>query len=383
MKIAIASSGLGHVTRGIESWASDLAGALDERGVPVVLFKGGGSPSRPFERVNFCLQRGDWRTSRIHRLTRRFFWRFWLGSPYEIEQVSFSINLLHQLRKDHFDILHVSDPVVALLVQKARALGLVRTRAVLSHGTNEPSSFLARIHYLQHLAPWHLEQAAQDGVFKSSWSSIPNFVDTERFRSGPSEALRAELNIPNDGLVVLSVAAIKRDHKRIDYLLEEFADLLKASGNRSVWLVVAGGWETDTDDLVRRGQETLGDRVRFLVRFPRDRIADLYRLADVFVLCSLREMMPLALLEAVASGLPCLVNRHPVLQWMIGPGGEPIDMARRGALAAALRELLGDDPRRKNLGRLARDYCLMMFDKTIIVGQHLDYYRSIVDIEGS
>ena len=35
--------------------------------------------------------------------------------------------------------------------------------------------------------------------------------------------LRTELGIPLDGLVVLAAAAIKRDHKRIDYLLDEFA----------------------------------------------------------------------------------------------------------------------------------------------------------------
>jgi hypothetical protein len=43
MKIAIASSGLGHVTRGIETWADDLGTALHRCGVNVTLFKGGES----------------------------------------------------------------------------------------------------------------------------------------------------------------------------------------------------------------------------------------------------------------------------------------------------------------------------------------------------
>jgi len=53
------------------------------------------------------------------------------------------------------------------------------------------------------------------------------------------------------------------------------------------------------------------------------------------LLCSLKEMMPIALLEAIASGLPCIVNRHPVLEWITGPGGEAIDMTQTGALANA------------------------------------------------
>jgi hypothetical protein len=40
VRIAIASSGLGHVARGIESWAADLGKALAERGERIALFKG-------------------------------------------------------------------------------------------------------------------------------------------------------------------------------------------------------------------------------------------------------------------------------------------------------------------------------------------------------
>ena len=45
MKIAIVSSGLWHVRRGIEVWASTLAGALAEKGMDVTLFCG--SPAGP------------------------------------------------------------------------------------------------------------------------------------------------------------------------------------------------------------------------------------------------------------------------------------------------------------------------------------------------
>src|SRR5262249_37062321 len=160
---------------------------------------------------------------------------------------------------------------------------------------------------------------------------------------GSSNTLRAELAIPAEARVVLSVAAIKRDHKRLDYLLDEFDGLRKLHPDLPIYLVVAGGWETQTDELVREGNERLRDRVRFLIRFPRARIAELYRLASVFVLCSLKEMMPIALLEATACGLPCLVNRHPVMEWMIGGGGSAIDMAAPRALTAALECILSDE----------------------------------------
>ena len=260
-----------------------------------------------------------------------------LGSGYGIEQATFALRLLRRLREDDRDILHVQDPLLALIVQRAHSLGLVPTRVILAHGTEEPLSFQRKIRFLQHLAPWHQDQARSGGADRPTWTVIPNFIDTERFSPGRETDLRTELNIPPDGLVVLTVAAIKRPHKRIDYVIDEMARLIQQKPALPIWLVVAGGQEKETDELMAWGRSRLGNRVRFLVRFPRHRMPQLYRTADAFVLGSLMEMMPIALLEASASGLPCLVHRHPLLEWMVGPGGVVADISAPGALAAQLR----------------------------------------------
>jgi 1,2-diacylglycerol 3-alpha-glucosyltransferase len=382
LTITVASSGLGHVARGIEAWANDLALALDERGLPVTLCKGGGVAERPFERVIPCWQRGASKTKRLLQiLPRHGSWRIGLGSGYEIEQLTFTSRLIRLLRRERADILHVQDPFIAILAQRARKLGLIRTRTILAHGTEEPLSFLRRIEYLQHLAPWHLEQARNAGVWKPAWTAIPNFIDTTLFAPGRCDALRAELNIPQDGLVVLSVAAIKRQHKRVDYLVSEIARLRKKSPNLPVWLVVAGGMEPQTEEVIAEGKRLLGDRVRFLVRFPRSRMPDLCRAADVFCLGSLLEMMPIALLEATASGLPCVVNRQAVMQWMIGPGGEAIDMSVPGALAATLEPLLCSPSARERLSKLARDHCHDNFSKGPVVDRIIAYYNQVAEQE--
>src|SRR5207247_8201256 len=94
---------------------------------------------------------------------------------------------------------------------------------------------------------------------------------------------------------------------------------------------------------------------------------------------SLFEMMPIALIEATASGVACVVNRHPVVEWMTGPGGLPIDMAAPGELAAALARLLADPARRADLGRAARGHCLANFSQDAVVQQVLGYYRQVMD----
>src|SRR6202158_2240630 len=214
LRISIAASGLRHVARGIETWASDLGQALAERGVEVSLCKGGGEAAADYEKVIPCWQREAAKTKRLQGwLPRRLSWRLGLGSGYGIEQTTFALGLLRHLRRERVDILHVQDPQVALLVQRARQFGLVRTKTILAHGTEEPASFLNKIMYLQHLAPWHLEECRAAAVWKPPWTAIPNFIDTETFRPGPSHDLRTELKIPAGAKVVLTAAAIKRSHK--------------------------------------------------------------------------------------------------------------------------------------------------------------------------
>lgn len=382
-KIAIASSGLGHVARGIEAWAQDLGEALEQRGIDVLLCKAAGQPANGRERVVGCWTRESPQARRlVGRLPRFLGWRLGLGSGYGVEQTSFAWNLLGILRREQVDLLHVQDPQLALLVQRARRLGLVRTRTILAHGTEEPLDFQRRITYLQHLAPWHFEESKAAGVWKPTWTAIPNFIDTQCFTPGKSSVLRQELGIPAEALVVLSVAAIKRHHKRIDHVLREFAALRERQPDLPAWLVIAGGWEQDTDALMREGELLLGDRVRFLVRFPRARIPDLYRAADLFVLGSLKEMMPISLLEATASGLPCVVHRHPVMQWMIGEGGSAVDMTAAGSLAAELARLLTNDELRRTLGERARQHCEANFSRDAVVDRILDYYQQVLAPSG-
>ena len=379
MRICIASSGLGHVARGVEAWAGDLGNALAARGEDVILCKGGGTPATSFERVVPCWTRESRKTRTLLRwMPHRLGWRIGLGSGYGVEQTTFARNLIRLLRAEEIDVLHVQDPHIALLVQRAAERGRIKTRTVLAHGTEETFEFQNKIIYLQHLAPWHLEQARNHGCYRETWTVLPHFIDTDRFRPGTSHELRKELHLPLDAIVVLAVAAIKRRHKRIDYLAREFRTLLDRYSDLPAWLVVAGGWESQTDEVIAEAQQLLGERVRFLVRFPRQRMAELYRAADVFTLGSLKEMISIALIEASASGLPCVINQHPVMQWVIGPGGHAADLSRTGGWVETLSPLLQDRQRRVELGRLAREQCLQNFSQDRVVERIRDYYDFVL-----
>lgn len=378
VRIAIASSGLGHVSRGIEAWASDLSRALWDRGIDAPLYKGAGVPDDPREQVVPCWKRDEARVRAVVKF-RRIGWRFGYGTAYGVEQKTFARNLLPRLKADAIDILHVQDPYVAHTLESARRRGRLKTRTILAHGTEEDFAFLSRFDYLQHLAPWHMEEVRQAGYSKPTWTAIPNFLDTGTFHPGRADEVRRELGLRPDDLVVLTSAAIRRVHKRIDYLIDEFARLLAAlpEGGRKPFLLVAGGREAETDELISEGLSRLGEQVRFLVRYPREKMPDLYRAADVFTLCSLKEMMPIAVLEASATGLPCLVHEYPVLDWMTGPGGIRLDLSRPGTLSACLTDLLTREDRRRDLGRASREHSVANFGREAVVSRILDYYGQV------
>lgn len=372
--IAVVSSGLGHVTRGIETWAADTARALHDVGANVTLYRGSGRPAADYERLCPCVRRGSELNNALARALPGAFWRLGLGSAYDIEQLSFALNLLFLL-EPRTDLVHTQDPLVALTLQHARRVGVVRAPVVLGHGTEEPLKFLDRIDYVQHLAPYYLEEARLAGCYKPGWTAIGNFVDTEVFRPDGGRNLREKLGIPPRAFVVLSVAAVKRTHKRVDYLIREVATMRQGTG-AEVALVVAGAQTGETRALAALARELLGRSAYFLLDQPRERMPAIYRMADVFALCSLKEMMPIALLEAAASGLPCLVSRHPVVVWIAGPGGEGVEMERPGALAGALRTYLHAGYRQRR-GAAARRHAVKNFSKDVIVKQYLAMYGDI------
>lgn len=374
-KIAIACSGLGHISRGVETWAADIAQALHRRGADVTLFQGGGEASAPWQRIIPCIQRF---TPEAERLRKRFSrsggWRFGVGNGYQIEQTTFGWNLWPHIRRD-FDIVHTQDSLIGLMLERLNRLGLSRPRVILAHGTEEPVWMLNKYAYLQHLAPCYLDDYEPSRPSRQATFAIGNFVNVDVFRPGDSAAARAEWGLPLDHLIVLCVAAIKKHHKRIDYMLREFATFLSAS-DRPATLVIAGGVEADTPELIALGRELLGDRVVFLQGVPRSKIPALYRTADVFALASLTEMMPIAVLEAIATGLPVLCSDTPTFRWMAGPAGLLADLSAEGAMAEQLKRIASGAVR-KPLACAARAHAEACFSEPVIMQQILEMYAEV------
>ena len=377
LRIAIASSGLGHIYRGVESWAADTAAALKRRGQDVALFQGAGQPAEDWQHHLPCYVRTSREAHAISTWARRFGgWRLGLGSPVQVEQTTFAWRLWWRIRRG-FDILHVQEPLVALWMDRLYRLGLSRPRVILGHGTEEEPQFLRRLTFLQHLAPhYHQEWEKVRPPWQLSFA-IPNFIDTAWFCPGDPRAARASWGLPQGAFTVLCVAAIRKYHKRIDFLVHEFAGFRESSGGQAL-LLVAGGRESDTAEVVELGRRLLGDQARFLVDVPRSKMPSLYRTADVFALTSLNEMLGIAVLEAAACALPILCHHTPVLKWVAGPGGLPADLSQPGVLAGLLTRLENDSALRQRLSQAARSYAEENFSEPVVIRQILAMYEQVM-----
>jgi glycosyltransferase involved in cell wall biosynthesis len=149
--------------------------------------------------------------------------------------------------------------------------------------------------------------------------------------------------------VILSVAALNRYHKRLDWLIEEVAMLPQPRP----FLLLVGQEESETPVIRMLAARRLGPDGHSIRSVERHEIADIYRASDVFVLASLGEGLPRALIEALGFGLPCVAHDYPVTQFALGDHGELGDLAVSGELARLLARTLarGDTAEAKEARR--------------------------------
>jgi glycosyltransferase involved in cell wall biosynthesis len=178
------------------------------------------------------------------------------------------------------------------------------------------------------------------GVNSTLFTVVPNGVPVQ---VGNSARVRAEFNISERERVILAVGVLERN-KGHRILLEALAQL-ERSGFHTPWsLIVAGGGGGSEHqpllDLVRAA----GFAGRVHIVTNRNDVADLLALADVFVMPSLWEGLPMALLEAMVAGKAIVASATGGIPEAVIDGREGI-LVHPGEvdpLADALRLVLSD-----------------------------------------
>jgi 1,2-diacylglycerol 3-alpha-glucosyltransferase len=323
-------SGLEHARRGFESFARECFDTLrPDPGIRLELVKGTGPRS------------GGEATVPLFRRDRRFartVGRMLSVEPFRVESSSFTLALGPLLRIRQPTVVYTSGWDIARLLRVLRRVLRLDYKILFCNGAMAVRGF-HRFDRVQQLTPAAVDQAREYGEATDNQVLLPLGFHVDPVLDVPNQTerggLRRNLGLPADRQVLLSVAALNQHHKRLGYVIDELA----ASPEPRPYLLLAGEPDHQTAGLEMQARRLLGPAGYSMRTVPREQVPDLYRASDLFVLASLYEGLPRALIEAASYGLPCLVHDYPVTEFALGPHRVSADLRRPGALATILAQL--------------------------------------------
>ncbi len=333
IKVFMPCSGLGHVQRGFESFTRECFDTLiGETSIQLTLFKGAGQPHEK-EVTLWNLPRSDWKAIQLGKLTGR--------TGYNIEQSTFFFSLLPHIYRENPDIIYFSDINLGHALWHWRHFTKKRYKLLFSNGSPQEPPF-PRWDYIQQLTPFHLQQALDAGVPAENQSLVPYgfHISPQLQILTPSEqkSLRVKLGLPDKQPLTLSVGMIDKTHKRMDYLIHEVASLPQPRP----YLLLLGQQDIESSEVINLGVQLLGSD-NFQVRTVKQHeVLSYYKVADLFVLASLREGLPRVLVEAMSYGLPCLVHNYEIPQFVVGKDGYLANFQLTGSLANLITQVLAE-----------------------------------------
>jgi glycosyltransferase involved in cell wall biosynthesis len=343
IKVFLICSGLGNVRRGFESFTQECFEALSqEPSLDITLFKGGGeSLGKVITLPNF--PRDTWMAIQLGKVMGR--------GAYFIEQASFTFSLLLYIYRDRPDVIYFSDGDVGSLLCHWRRLTKQCYKLLLSNGGPFFLPFLPECDRVQQLTPGHFQTAIDAGWSAAKQSLVPygiNISNELEILSPPKrEALRLHLRLPEKRSIVLSVGAINKSHKRMDYIIREMTNLPEPRP----YLLLLGQQDAESPEILQLGNKLLGvDNFQVRTVVSKE-IVDYYRVADTFVLASLNEGFGRVFVEAMSYGLPCLAHDYEVARFVLGHEGYLGNFELVGTLAGLISQVLaeGDDESKRRL----------------------------------
>ncbi len=203
---------------------------------------------------------------------------------------------------------------------------------------------------------------------------ISNAVDTHYFRPRPDDGtLRHSLGIPPH-VPLIGTAARLTPTKGQSILLTALPMIWAADPNVHVVLAGAGGQEAELRQMAAGLPRS--DQVHILGAIAD--IRSLLAALDLFVLPSLAEGLPFAVLEAMAMERAVVASAvggtpEAVSDGVTGLLVTPVDSAQ---LAMAINRLLGDAALRERMGQAGRERVLELFDQRVMLERTFGVYDS-------
>lgn len=300
-----------------------------------------------------------------------------------LAQAATALDVARFVRAEHVDVIHCHGGREARIAEGASLL----TRAPLVRHVHNTSmrrpegrpaetrtwspglawrrlrSRLVRRHFVAVSEPAYREREPWVRSNGEAISLVPNGVDVARFDvdldADREQELRRELDIHDRGPLLLNVAMLlaRKGQRDLVPVMREVV----ARHPGAVMVIVGEGPERA--DLERKVADAGLDHA-FRLPGTRHDVPELMALCDILVFPTRNEGMPIALLEAMAAGMPAVVSDLPVLAALVDQGrtGLLVDPEDSGAFADAVLSLLGDPARSAAMGEAAGRAARERFD---------------------
>jgi glycosyltransferase involved in cell wall biosynthesis len=181
---------------------------------------------------------------------------------------------------------------------------------------------------------------------------INNGIDLNKFDpTAKHKNIREELNIPHDKILVLFIARFT-SHKQPLALVEAFAKAFRMNPQMHLLLVGDGDQKEEAKEMIRRS----GMSEHITMEAFRQDVPDVLAAADIFVLPSLWEGLPIGLLEALAMGKAVIASNVDGTSEIIQHGENGMLVETEGLvenLTKALAELSVDENKRSHFSKNA------------------------------
>ncbi|HUA77351.1 MAG TPA: glycosyltransferase family 4 protein [Acetobacteraceae bacterium] len=292
--------------------------------------------------------------------------------------------MVRLLRDEKPDLVHAHMLISGFLTRLAARRAGVPRIAYTSHGFHfrEPSPWPRRA--ATFAAEWlggrftdiTLTVSADDAAaarrlgIASRAEAVGNGRDPSRFRPDPiaRTRVRTELGTPPDRLVVVIISRLAR--------VKGYPELLaamRALPEAELWVVGERLTSDHGRDLAPLfASSGLGDRLKMLGY--REDTPAILAAADIFVLPSHFEGLPMVVIEAMLAGLPVIATDIPGPREQVVPGvtGLLVPRGEVAPLAAALQELAADPARRMRMGMAGRARAMERYDEAKVLTRTLD-----------
>lgn len=220
-----------------------------------------------------------------------------------------------------------------------------------------------------------IEDMVSEGLVASGMTLVPNGIDTEKYKQSKNRtSLRQEFGLGEDAVVLATLSSLTVE-KGIDVAIEALAGINGQSKKLTLLIVGDGPEREKLAQLVE--SYGLGESVIFAGR--RKDVADILAAVDLFLLPSFVEGLPMALLEAMASGCAVIATSvgdvPDVVDSEVGKLIPPRDIQ---SLKSALTEMLYDPEQLKHYGNVAQARIEQSFSSAAMADGYAKVYDQVM-----